>query len=310
MCVVDGSGRVTLWNDALERIAGVSREQALGAPLVSAMPALANTELPRAIGETLKDRTPRDDRESSAGARRRSADSAGQVAAGVGWPDAALAGHHRPNERRPCSEAQRRAARARRRGRERRMVGMGPSHEGVLLLGRWREIVGLPGEAGIGRPEEWLDRVHPEDVGFAEGCAESASLGQDAAFSTRAPHPAGRRDLPDRSSAAVLHAAERAESATRIAGSLTDTTDHALAQQQLRSAGFRDPLTGLRNRADFVDGLGQPARAIQAAASRRRTIRDSLSRPRPLQGGERQPGPPRGRRDADRGVAAPRVVPA
>ena len=135
MCVVDGSGRVTLWNDTLERIAGVSRELALGAPLVSAMPALANTELPRAIGEALKDRTPRDIAKCSAGARRRSADAAGQVTPGVGWPDAALARHHGPNERGPFSEAQRRAARAGRRGRQRRMVGMGPSHERVLLLG-------------------------------------------------------------------------------------------------------------------------------------------------------------------------------
>ena len=99
-------------------------------------------------------------------------------------------------------------------------------------------------------------------------------------------------------------------SATRIAGSLTDTTDYALAQQLLRSAGFRDPLTGLRNRADFVGRARPAARAIQAAESRRRTIRDPLSRPRSLQGGERQSGPPRGRRDADRCLAAPRVVPA
>src|SRR6185436_6044164 len=43
----------------------------------------------------------------------------------------------------------------------------------------------------------------------------------------------------------------------RIAGSLTDTTERAKEQEQLRSAGFRDPLTGLYNRAVFVEKLGQ-----------------------------------------------------
>src|SRR5262245_2816933 len=43
----------------------------------------------------------------------------------------------------------------------------------------------------------------------------------------------------------------------RIAGSLTDTTDQAIAQERLRNAGFLDPLTGLCNRAVFVEGLGR-----------------------------------------------------
>ena len=38
MCVVDVSGRVTLWNDALERITGVRGAQALGDSLVGACP--------------------------------------------------------------------------------------------------------------------------------------------------------------------------------------------------------------------------------------------------------------------------------
>ena len=56
MCVVDSSGRVTLWNDALERIAGVTRTIALGDSLVRVMPILAKTELPAAVEQTLKDR--------------------------------------------------------------------------------------------------------------------------------------------------------------------------------------------------------------------------------------------------------------
>jgi diguanylate cyclase (GGDEF)-like protein len=43
----------------------------------------------------------------------------------------------------------------------------------------------------------------------------------------------------------------------RIAGSLTDTTEQAIAQERLRSVGFLDSLTGLYNRAVFVDGVGR-----------------------------------------------------
>ena len=59
MCVVDASGRLTLWNDTLERIVGVRRERAMRDTLVGAMPALGNTELPRVLADALKDRNPR-----------------------------------------------------------------------------------------------------------------------------------------------------------------------------------------------------------------------------------------------------------
>ena len=53
MSVVDGDGRVTLWNDALERIVGCPRERALG-PFTRWRSAGARpTELPRAIDDAL-----------------------------------------------------------------------------------------------------------------------------------------------------------------------------------------------------------------------------------------------------------------
>ena len=51
MSVVDGNGRITLWNDALERILDCPRERALGRSLAGAVPALGKTDLPRAISE-------------------------------------------------------------------------------------------------------------------------------------------------------------------------------------------------------------------------------------------------------------------
>ncbi|HXD16990.1 MAG TPA: EAL domain-containing protein, partial [Vicinamibacterales bacterium] len=43
----------------------------------------------------------------------------------------------------------------------------------------------------------------------------------------------------------------------RIAGSVSDVSDHVFDQERLRTAGFRDPLTGLRNRTDFLEVLGK-----------------------------------------------------
>src|SRR5262249_28377342 len=49
----------------------------------------------------------------------------------------------------------------------------------------------------------------------------------------------------------------RGTRADRIAGSLTDTTEQAIAQERLRTVGFVDALTGLCNRAVFVERLGR-----------------------------------------------------
>src|SRR5262249_18546495 len=49
LSVVDRRGRVTYWNDELERIVNCPRGRAIGRPLAGAVPALAQTLLPRAI---------------------------------------------------------------------------------------------------------------------------------------------------------------------------------------------------------------------------------------------------------------------
>ena len=91
MSVVDSNGQVTLWNDALERILGCPRERALGRSLVSAVPALGKTELPRAINEALTTRSPRTLARLGLPVRRGCADSAGQDSPRCRWRDAALA---------------------------------------------------------------------------------------------------------------------------------------------------------------------------------------------------------------------------
>ncbi len=113
-----------------------------------------------------------------------------------------------------------------------------------------------PNRSGRRGPASGSDRVHPEDVGPLREALERASRGSDRSLPARAPDSPRGRHLPP-VPVPGRRGARRRAARPRIAGSLTDTTEQALAQERLRSAGFRDPLTGLCNRAVFVEGLGR-----------------------------------------------------
>jgi diguanylate cyclase (GGDEF)-like protein/PAS domain S-box-containing protein len=256
MSVVDSNGVVTVWNDALERILGCPRERALGRSLVGAMPALGKTDLPRALKDALARRSPRTVVQlglpSSAGARILQVRIL-PVIDGVTllWHDITERTH---------------AEHALKRSEERLALAAEGANDGLwewdlrsqefYFSGRWRAMIGLPAAGGIGRPEEWIDRVHADDVVLLKGALEAHFSGKTDHFQHehRIRHEDGtyRRFLCR--GVAVRGAGKRP---ARIAGSLTDTTDGSLALERLRSAGFRDPLTGLCNRAVFVEGLGR-----------------------------------------------------
>ena len=256
MCVVDDNGRVTLWNDAIERILGCSRERALGQSLAAAVPILGNTELSRAIEETLKSQGARTLTQlgvpSAAGTRILQVKIVPVVGgATLLWHDV--------TERL-------RVENALKRSEERLALAAEGANDGLwewdlrtqefFFSSRWKAMVGLPASGGIGRPEEWLARVHADDVAPLKEALKAHLSGNTEHFAHehRLRHEDGsyRRFLSR--GVAVLGAGRRP---VRIAGSLTDTTDRADTQERLRTAGFVDPLTGLRNRADFVEGLGR-----------------------------------------------------
>ena len=54
MAVVHADGQIGLWNDALERIMGISRDQALGRSLVEAVPSWRRQPLPKAVTTVLE----------------------------------------------------------------------------------------------------------------------------------------------------------------------------------------------------------------------------------------------------------------
>ena len=97
---------------------------------------------------------------------------------------------------------------------------------------------------------------------------------------------------------AGLPSATRAALATRMAGSMSDITERQRdAERQLQHDAFHDPLTGLPNRALFIDRLDQ---VVHRSPRDPPSLRGPVPRPRSLQAHQRQPRPRRGRPTAHR----------
>jgi len=256
MAVLDDEGRVTLWNDALERILHCSSSRAIGRPLNDALPALAHSELPRTIKETVQDGKPRTLNHLRLGA---GADApivqvkVLPVAGGVTllWHDVT---ERTRAEHELRSNGERLALAA-----EGANDGLWQWHlqtQEFYVSSRWRAMMGLPAHAAIAGPEEWLGRVHSEDSDQLKAALDAHLAGATPVFQHehRIRHEDGTYRRVLCRGVAVRGAGRKAN---RIAGSLTDTTEQAIAQERLRSVGFLDSLTGLCNRGVFVEGIGR-----------------------------------------------------
>src|SRR6185503_7986423 len=255
LSVVDGSGRITFWNDALERILECPRERALGCSFAGAVPLLAKTELPRAINDALNTRT-------------------AQTLANVALPAAAgprilqvkvlpvVGGAtvlwHDVTEHARTELALRRSA-------ERLSLAADGANDGLwewdlrsqefYFSSRWKAMIGLPASAGVGRPQDWIDRVHPDDV-VALKAALEAHLGgktEQVHIEHRIRHEDGayRRYLC--CGVAVRGAGRRM---ARMAGSLTEKSG-PIATDAPGSVGLPESVTDACNRAVFVERLGR-----------------------------------------------------
>ncbi len=256
MSVLDQDGRVTLWNDALERMLHCSGDRAVGDLLVNAVPALSRSELPKAITDSLDDRQVRilNHLRLPVGSDARIV----RVKVVPVGSNVTLLWHDVTEHARAEHEL--------RRSGERLALAAEGANDGLwqwnlqtqefYVSGRWRAMIGLPAHAAIGGPGEWLDRVHAEDIASLNAALEAhlAGSSQVLQHEHRIRHEDGtyRRFL---CRGVAVRAAGRKPS--RIAGSLTDTTEQAITQERLRTVGFLDSLTGLYNRAVFVEGLGR-----------------------------------------------------
>ena len=256
VCVLDRSGRITLWNDALQRMLDCPREHALGRTLDAALPALSKTEFEQAFDEAVSDGRP-------------------LMLSRFALP---VSEAMRLLEVKICAEAdcvtvlwndvtdRSRAQQALQRSEDRfelMQAGVNDglweweirSHE-INFSARWRALVGLPQWSGVGPLDDWLGRVHPDDLdGLWDAIKAHLSGKTDQLHHEhRIRHENGtyRRFL-----CRGVAARGPTGRAARIAGSLTDVTERAIAMDLLRSLGFRDPLTGLCNRTVFVERLGK-----------------------------------------------------
>lgn len=121
---------------------------------------------------------------------------------------------------------------------------------------RWMAMVGCE-EGTVGdSPEEWLGRVHPEDVdglrlaidALVEGTSSELEHEQRLRLSDGSYRWMLTRGVAERDALGRV---------IRIAGSQTDISDRHWAREQLAYDAFHDGLTGLANRALFLDRLGQ-----------------------------------------------------
>ena len=119
---------------------------------------------------------------------------------------------------------------------------------------RWKSLVGAAPDALRPDPREWLERIHPEDQPAFRDALERHLSGEDAHFECE-----HRVRQPDGSYLWVLGRGSALRDASgeayRIAGSLTDISRRKGAEAQLIHDALHDSLTGLANRALFLDRL-------------------------------------------------------
>ncbi|HEV2855878.1 MAG TPA: EAL domain-containing protein [Thermoanaerobaculia bacterium] len=125
----------------------------------------------------------------------------------------------------------------------------------IYFSPRWKSMLGFE-EGEIGEhPSEWFDRVHPDDLPAVRLALSEHLTGRAPAFESehRILHAGGgyrwvlTRGLAVRNGGDVAY---------RMAGSQSDITDRKTAEERLLHDAFHDPLTGLPNRALFMDRLG------------------------------------------------------
>jgi diguanylate cyclase (GGDEF)-like protein/PAS domain S-box-containing protein len=265
MSVVDATGRVVLWNDALERMTDCPRKRVLGRQLAGAMTSLGQTPLPRAVQEVLTTRK-----------ARMLAELSLPLASGIRSleirilpvTDGATLLWSDITERTQAEQALK-------RNDDRLTLAAAGANDGLwewdlrsqafYVSGRWKALIGLPESAVVARPDDWFERVHAEDVGPLREALNAHLAGTSDHFEhehrIRQDDGTYRRFL-----CRGLAARGARQRASRIGGSLTDVSERNVAHEDGNSAGFRDPLTGLCNRAVFVERLG--ARLAQFKAQK------------------------------------------
>jgi diguanylate cyclase (GGDEF)-like protein/PAS domain S-box-containing protein len=183
-------------------------------------------------------------------------------------------------EARRMREDREKALRALRESEERYALALRGANDGLwdwdlvqqsaYFSPRWKAMLGYPEDAPLARGEDWLERVHADDLPRLRHALDEHLAGRVPYFECehrmRAADGSWRWMLSR--GLAVRDAAGRAY---RMAGSQTDIARRKQAEEQLIHDALHDVLTRLPNRTLFVDRLRL------ALARHRRRPRGSLA---------------------------------
>ncbi|MDW3204424.1 MAG: EAL domain-containing protein [Alphaproteobacteria bacterium] len=124
---------------------------------------------------------------------------------------------------------------------------------------RWREMLGLGRDPLSERPDEWLDRVHPSDIEELEVAIQEHLGGRTEHLQKefRILHADGAYLW---TLARAIAVRDDEGQAVRLTGSLTDITERKRAEEKLIRDALYDTVTGLPNRALFLDRIAQEKR--------------------------------------------------
>ncbi len=119
---------------------------------------------------------------------------------------------------------------------------------------RWKSLLGCEELELTSRPDEWFNRVHPDDIERVQSEIMSHLLSLTPQFQSE--HRIRREDGSYRwMLSRGLAVMDSNRQVYRMTGSVTDVTDQKAAEQQLLHNAFHDPLTALPNRVLFTDRL-------------------------------------------------------
>ncbi len=124
----------------------------------------------------------------------------------------------------------------------------------IYLSARWKSILGYADDELGSSPESWFELVHPEDLDLLKAQIEAHLEG-------RTPHFENEHRIRRRAGEYLwvlnrgLAVRDDRGDAYRFAGSQRDITHRKRAEERLTYAALHDELTGLPNRALFMDRL-------------------------------------------------------